>query len=142
MQNRAKHLGYWISTGIIAFTLLMGGSSQLLRTPETVAGIQQLGYPLYLLVILGTWKVLGAAALVAPRMPRLKEWAYAGVFFDLTGAVASHFFVGDAAGGAIPAGLLLVACASWSLRPASRAWQLDSQAPTPSASFRSAKLTG
>jgi hypothetical protein len=74
------------------------------------------------LVILGTWKLLGAVALAVPRFPRLKEWAYAGVLFDLTGAVASLFAAGLADVGmvAYPMAMTGVAVASWALRPASR----------------------
>jgi uncharacterized membrane protein YphA (DoxX/SURF4 family) len=81
-----------------------------------------LGYPPYFLVILGIWKLLGAVALVIPRFPRLKEWAYAGVLFDLTGAVASLFASGliDVGTMAYPIVMTGVAVASWALRPSSR----------------------
>ena len=83
---------------------------------------ERLGYPLYFLVILGIWKLLGVVALVIPRFPRLKEWAYAGVFFDLTGAVASQLASGliDAGTMAYPIVMTGVAVASWALRPPSR----------------------
>jgi uncharacterized membrane protein YphA (DoxX/SURF4 family) len=92
-----------------------------------VVVMRALGYPLYFLTILGTWKVLGAAALLAPRLPRLKEWAYAGIFFDLTGAAISHAFSGDPAGKvATPLVFLLLAGASWALRPPARSWKPSS----------------
>jgi len=73
------------------------------------------------LTILGFWKVLGAIALFTPRFPRLKEWAYAGTFFELTGAVASHAVCGDSVGRFIWPGFFAVcAVASWALRPQSR----------------------
>ena len=72
----------------------MGGAWDILRVPQVRGLIERLGYPPYFLVILGTWKLLGAVALVIPRFPRLKEWAYAGVFFDLTGAVVSAIRLG------------------------------------------------
>jgi|SRR5713101_3742370 len=70
--------------------------AQFLRQKETVEAITRLGYPAYFIVILGFWKVLGGIALLAPRFPRLKEWAYAGAFFNLTGAAASHLVCGSA----------------------------------------------
>jgi len=126
MQTKPKSIGYWVSTGLLAAALLAGGGSQLAALPQTMQGIQRLGYPPYVLTILGTWKLLGVAALLAPGWPRLKEWAYAGIFFDLTGAVASHAFSSDTAGSAAPLGLLLLVAASWALRPPSRAWNVDS----------------
>jgi hypothetical protein len=120
---KPKTLIYWASTGLLAATLLAGGSAQLAEAPQTVTGIQLLGYPLYLLKILGAWKVLGAFTLLAPRLPRLKEWAYAGVFFDLSGAAASHAFSGDLSGGLTPLVLLVAAALSWRFRPEERAWR-------------------
>ena len=84
-------------------------------------GLGSLGYPAYFVTILGTWKVLGGLAILAPRTPRLKEWAYAGIAFDLTGAAFSHISVGQPVVKAIvPLVILGVAVASWALRPASR----------------------
>jgi hypothetical protein len=92
-----------------------------MRRPDAIAGITQLGYPVYFIVLLGVWKVLGALAILAPRLPRLKEWAYAGIFFDLTGASVSHAASGSSAGNVVgPAVFALVAMASWALRPESR----------------------
>src|SRR4051812_24610173 len=91
------------------------------RVPQVRSLIERLGYPQYFLVILGIWKLLGAIALVVPRFPRLKEWAYAGVLFDLTGAVASLLTSGliDAGTMACPIVITGVAVASWALRPPS-----------------------
>jgi hypothetical protein len=110
---------------MISAALASGAATQLAALPASVERMQSLGYPLYVLTILGTWKLLAVAALLAPRLPRLKEWAYAGIFFDLTGAAASHAFSGDAAGVTAPIVLLLIAAASWALRPPERAWQGD-----------------
>jgi uncharacterized membrane protein YphA (DoxX/SURF4 family) len=133
MQSKPKVIGYWVTTGLFAATFLTSGVAELAAPPAVVASMRTLGYPLYILTILGVWKVLGAAALLAPRLPRLKEWAYAGIFFDLTGAAASHAFSGDPPGKiATPVVLLLLAAASWALRPPSRAWQRAS-APSKSA---------
>ncbi|MGV3524364.1 MAG: DoxX family protein [Candidatus Sericytochromatia bacterium] len=88
---------YIISTGLFALAMSASGIIELMRSPEMVAGFQQLGYPLYLMTILGVAKLLGAAALVYPRWRSLTEWAYAGFTFDLLGASASHAFSGDPA---------------------------------------------
>jgi uncharacterized membrane protein YphA (DoxX/SURF4 family) len=80
-----------------------------------------LGYPSYFLVIIGVWKLFGAASLLVPRFPRLKEWAYAGLVFNYTGAVASHLAVGDGADKwAVPAVFAVILMASWALRPSAR----------------------
>ena len=115
-------IGYWITTALVVFELALGGVWDILRVPQVRGLIERLGYPLYFLVILGIWKLLGAVALVIPRFPRLKEWAYAGVIFDLTGAVASLLASGlmDAGTVAYPIVMTGVAVASWALRPPSR----------------------
>ena len=90
-----------------------------MRAPQVVATISHLGYPSYIATILGTWKLLGVLAILAPGFPRLKEWAYAGFFFDLTGAAVSHAASGDAVGVVIfPLVLLVAVMASWALQPA------------------------
>ena len=84
----------------------------------------------YVLSIVGVWKLFSVPALLAPRLPRLKEWAYAGIFFDFTGAAASHAFSGDPPGKiATPLVLLLIAAASWALRPPSRTCKSGSPVP-------------
>lgn len=121
VPSRARTVGYWVATGFAAAELLTGGAWDILRTPYVSAVLTHLGYPGYFLVLLGVWKVLGGVALLAPRFPRLKEWAYAGAFFNYTGAVASHLAVGDGAGAVaypiIQIGLLI---GSWMLRPPAR----------------------
>ena len=122
LSLRARTIGYWVSTGLVVVELGMGGAWDILRVPQVRSLIEQLGYPEYFLLILGTWKVLGAVVLAAPRLPRLKEWAYAGVVFDLTGAVASLSAAGLARAGtlAYPIFMIAVAASSWALRPPSR----------------------
>ena len=116
-----KTIGYWVATGVTALGMGMGGLMDLQRGPEMVEGMAKLGYPTYFLLLLGAWKVLSVPALLAPKLPRLKEWAYAGIAFDLTGAAFSHAAAGDAAGKVItPLVILGIAAASWALRPASR----------------------
>jgi uncharacterized membrane protein YphA (DoxX/SURF4 family) len=112
---------YWIATALTAFIFLSGGVGDLLRPAPVLEGMRHLGYPDYFACILGAWKVLGGIAVLAPRFPRLKEWAYAGMIFDLTGATASHVASGDPAGKfmtpLVLAGIVIV---SWALRPDSR----------------------
>ena len=119
--SRAHIIAYWVATVLVSFQLGSGGAGDILRIQPVVEGMTHLGYPVYFCVILGAWKVLGAVAVLAPRLPRLKEWAYAGTVFDLTGAAASHLAVGDPAiklmGPIIFTGL---AVASWALRPSIR----------------------
>ena len=120
--SRSRIIAYWVTTALVVSELALGGVWDILRVPQVRSLIERLGYPLYFLVILGIWKLLGAVALVIPRFPRLKEWAYAGVFFDLTGAVSSHWASGlvDAGTMAYPIVMTGVAFASWALRPPSR----------------------
>ncbi len=118
-------IGYWIITGLLVFAIGSGGVAELARLPTNVEGIVHvLGYALYFLTILGLWKVLGAIALLVPRFPRLKEWAYAGIFFNVTGAAASHAAVGDydvyAFHVLVNLFLAVLVVASWALRPESR----------------------
>jgi uncharacterized membrane protein YphA (DoxX/SURF4 family) len=119
---RYRTIVYWVTTALVVFELALGGVWDILRVPQARGLIERLGYPQYFLVILGIWKLLGAAALVIPRFPRLKEWAYAGVLFDLTGAVASLLAAGlvDAGTIAFPIVMTGIAVASWALRPPSR----------------------
>jgi hypothetical protein len=101
--------------------MALGGAWDLLRISYVRGVMEHLGYPLYILSIIGVWKIPCAVALLAPRFPRLKEWAYAGAVFNYTGAVASHIAVGDGPGKWV--GPLIYAAftlASWALRPPSR----------------------
>ena len=119
-RNRA--IIYWVTTALLAFELGLGGVGDVLRVPQVRGVTDRLGYPAYFLVILGVWKLFGAIAVIIPRFPRLKEWAYAGVVFNLTGALASHI-----ASRVIDSGTLVylivmmaVTAASWAFRPPSR----------------------
>ena len=120
--SRSRIIAYWVTTALVVFELALGGVWDILRVPQARRLIERLGYPSYFLVILGIWKLLGAVTLAIPRFPRLKEWAYAGVLFDLTGAVASLWASGliDAGTMAYPIVMTGVAVASWALRPPSR----------------------
>ena len=115
------HPAYWITTALTAFALVADGVAYLAHADFATTGIAALGYPVYVVTLLGAAKLLGGIAIVAPRLPRLKEWAYAGIAFDLAGAAISHVAVGDPlVKPAIPLALLAVAMASYALRPASR----------------------
>jgi uncharacterized membrane protein YphA (DoxX/SURF4 family) len=114
-------LAYWVTTIFGPASFVIGGSLFLSRNAQILATNAHLGYPAYFVLILGLWKILGAVAVVVPGFPRLKEWAYAGFFFDLSGAAASRAFVGDGATDILqPLGFLVLVMASWALRPASR----------------------
>jgi uncharacterized membrane protein YphA (DoxX/SURF4 family) len=121
MTTKPIAIGYWSTTAILALELLVGGEWDLAHRPHVVDVIVRLGYPVYLLTILGVWKLLGAIALLAPRFPRLKEWAYAGIVFEMTGAAASHVANGDGASKLIvPVIVSVLAFVSWALRPQRR----------------------
>jgi uncharacterized membrane protein YphA (DoxX/SURF4 family) len=127
---KTKMISYWVVTLFITLELLAGGVTDLMHGKTAlVAGgpvtdvLAHLGYPVYLLTILGVWKILGAIVLLAPRLPRLKEWAYAGSFFVYAGAVASGIVRGlDDPSTFIwpPLIFAVLTLASWALRPQSR----------------------
>ncbi|HEY6446393.1 MAG TPA: DoxX family protein [Acidobacteriaceae bacterium] len=119
--SRTRLVWYWIATSLIALEMVTGGIWDLLRTAYVRGLMDHLGYPEYMLTILGIWKLLGAIAIVVPRFPRLKEWAYAGMIFDLTGAAASHAICREGVSQFVVTMVLaLIVLASWSLRPDSR----------------------
>ena len=121
MNSKVRTVGYWAATGLVAFGFAMGGAMDLAHPAALTADMARLGYPAYFMTILGAWKVLGALAIVAPRGARLKEWAYAGMVFDLTGAAFSHMSSGDGPSKWVaPLVLLGFVVASWALRPATR----------------------
>ena len=126
---------YWISTLWLALGMISTGMVQLLKVesegavaPPGVYGIKYLGYPVYFLTILGVWKILGTLAVLVPKFPLLKEWAYAGFFFIMSGAIFSHLAVGDPVVEILPSLLLLVlTVVSWYFRPADRRIVLANQ---------------
>ena len=127
MTKRNKII-YWISTIWLALGMLSTGTLQLFRmkaegavAPPGVYGITHLGYPIYFLTILGVWKILGVVAVLIPKSPLLKEWAYAGFFFAMTGAAISHIVSGDSVKEIFPSLLLLfLTVVSWYFRPENR----------------------
>jgi uncharacterized membrane protein len=120
MQKR-KLIWYWIITGILSFCIFTGGLFQALQLKEVVQGFKPLGYPNYFISLIGVWKVLGIIAILIPGFKLLKEWAYAGIFFAMTGAVISHLASNDIHPQIIAPFLLAVLVVlSWYLRPADR----------------------
>ncbi|WP_295122066.1 DoxX family protein [uncultured Chitinophaga sp.] len=127
MTKRNKII-YWIATLWLSLGMVATGITQLLKVesegamaPPGVWGISRLGYPVYFLTILGVWKLLGTIAILIPKFPLVKEWAYAGFFFLTTGAICSHLAVGSPAGELFPSLLLLaLTILSWYFRPAGR----------------------
>jgi hypothetical protein len=118
---RVRSAGYWLATAVVAGELGLGGIWDIARLPFVRDLVVHLGYPSYFLVLLGSWKVLGAVALLIPRYPLLKEWAYAGAFFTYTGAIASHLTTGyDRTEVGLLAVLTVLTVLSWALRPPSR----------------------
>ena len=113
---------YWVATALLSVGMLQSGIFAVLRTDQWVKLVTVLGYPVYLLTILGIWKILGVIAILIPRFKLLKEWAYAGFFFAMTGALASHLACGDYAVKAIlgPLFQAIFVVLSWYFRPASR----------------------
>jgi uncharacterized membrane protein len=114
-------IAYWIATGLFSALFLFGGMNHLFRTEMMAESMGRLGYPAYVMTILGVAKLLGVAAILMPGPSLLREWAYAGFTFDLLGATASHAFVGDPLAETItPLVVLALGAASYLLRPASR----------------------
>ena len=127
-MTKSKKIIYWISTLWLALGMVSTGAVQLLKVqsegalaPPGVYGMTHLGYPVYLLTLLGFWKMAGVIAVLVPRFPVVKEWAYAGFFFMMSGAVYSHIANGDPLNSLFPSLLLLVlTLVSWYFRPADR----------------------
>ena len=120
MTKRNKII-YWIATAWLALGMFSTGLVQLLRNKEEVRVIAHLGYPVYFLTILGTWKLLGVIAVLIPRFPLLKGWAYAGFFFAMSGAIFSHLASADPAMDYFgPSLLIVLTIISWYFRPSNR----------------------
>jgi uncharacterized membrane protein YphA (DoxX/SURF4 family) len=120
MTKRNKII-YWIATIWLSLGMVSTAIVQLMHMDEVVQQMSKLGYPTYFLTIIGIWKILGVVAVLAPKFPLFKEWAYAGFFFLMTGAIASHVAVGDAATEFFgPSLLLILTIVSWYFRPADR----------------------
>ena len=120
-MTRRNKIIYWIATIWLAVGMISTGIVQLLKVKEEVDLFTHLGYPVYLLTILGVWKIFGVAALLVPKFPLLKEWVYAGFFFAMSGAVYSHIASGNPVNELFgPLLLLILTIVSWYFRPADR----------------------
>ncbi|MDP9959783.1 DoxX family protein [Chryseobacterium lathyri] len=123
-QNKSQKRNrviYWIFTIWMALGMVSTAIVQLMKNKDELENFTNLGYPTYLMMIIGVWKILGVIAILIPKRPLLKEWAYAGFFFVMSGALISHIIVGDTFGRTFPALLLLIlVIISWYFRPADR----------------------
>jgi hypothetical protein len=120
-MTKTNKIIYWIATLWLALGMTSTGIVQLLKVKKEVDLTTGLGYPVYFLTILGVWKILGVVAVLIPKFALLKEWAYAGFFFAMSGAIFSHIASGDAVSKIFPALLLLVLTViSWYFRPQNR----------------------
>ena len=130
-SGKGAKITYWIATIWLALGMLSTGLVQLFKAKEGQGGVDMithLGYPVYLLTLLAVWKILGVVALLIPKYPLLKEWAYAGFFFIMSGAIFSHIVLRDGMNEIFPALLLLIlTMVSWYFRPANR--KLSALAP-------------
>ncbi|MBD3921736.1 DoxX family protein [Paenibacillus sp. PR3] len=123
-QSRIQTITYWTVTLLLAVSITMSGIGQLMRYGGNVELVTDIGFPLYITNILGTWKLLGVLAIIAPGFPRLKEWAHAGIFFLMTGAAFSHALADDYGDYGfnmiLPLFYAVLNIASWALRPNNR----------------------
>ena len=127
MTKRNKII-YWVATLWLALGMTSTGIVQLIKMEEEVARMTLLGFPAYSLTILGGWKILGVIAVLIPRFPLVKEWAYAGFFFNMTGALFSHIASGSPSSELLgPLLLLALLVVSWYFRPADRKVVLAAQ---------------
>ncbi len=120
-MNRRNKITYWIATIWLSLGMLSTGIVQLVPLKEEVDMMVHLGYPSYFLTLLGVWKILGVIAILIPKFPLLKEWAYAGFFFAMSGAIFSHMIVGDEMMELFgPILLIILTVLSWYFRPENR----------------------
>ncbi|MFM9905175.1 MAG: DoxX family protein [Pyrinomonadaceae bacterium] len=128
-MTKANKIIYWVATLWLALGMTSTGIVQLMKLKDDVDRMAHLGYPTYLLTMLGIWKLMGVVAVLVPRYPLLKEWAYAGFFFAMSGAAISHMIIGDPIGEIFPSVLLLIlTVVSWYFRPESRKIRRDAEA--------------
>ena len=119
--SRGRTIAYWITTLVLGAEGIVGRILGLARWTPYVAIIRHLGYPTYLMTIISVWYIVAGLVVLVPRFPRVKEWAYSGLFINYTGAVASHLAVGDGASALVgPVVFTAFMVASWALRPPAR----------------------
>lgn len=119
---KAKLITYWVATALLSFGMMASGIAQIAQSKDMIDLITPLGYPQYLLYIIGVWKLLAVIAILLPGFTLVKEWAYAGLFFVMTGALVSHLAVGHYDAKAIlgPVFQTVFVILSWYFRPANR----------------------
>ncbi|SRR5690606_11697983 len=127
-MSKSSKIIYWVATIFLSIGMLAGGTQQMLQIGGYNKIVTDLGFPLYLLSIIGVWKILGVIAILLPKFLLLKEWAYAGFFFVLSGAMISHLAVGQDFVETVPALILLVVTiVSWYFRPANRKINIENK---------------
>jgi len=120
-SQKTRKIVYWITTILIAFVLISGGIVELANSKTAIDGMLSLGYPVYFTHLLGCWKIAGGIVLLAPRLSLVKEWAYIGIFLDMTGAFMTHIVCHSVTYHLVVTGLFsLLTVLSWALRPATR----------------------
>ena len=120
-MTKTQKITYWVATIWLSLGMVSTGIVQFIKMKEEVDMMNHLGYPVYILTILAIWKFLGVIAVLIPKFPLVKEWAYAGFFFAMSGAVFSHLAMGDAAKELFgPLLLIVLTVVSWYFRPADR----------------------
>ena len=120
-MEKRKTIWYWIITAILSFCIFSGGLAQAFQVKGVIGGFKPLGYPTYFISLIGVWKVLGIIAILIPKFKLLKEWAYAGIFFTMSGAVISHIASDNVTVQIIaPIVLAIFTVLSWYLRPVDR----------------------
>lgn len=118
IDSKVRIIAYWVITAFASIVILNGGINNALLRPPYITGLRNMGYPDFFAVVIGIWKVLGVIALLVPGFVLLKEWAYAGFFFLLSGAIISHTVIGDMP--IFQVIMLILIVLSWYLRPSYR----------------------
>ena len=126
-SERRKRIGYWVTTGLLALGMFFGGFAQFIQAKFNTDGFIHLGYPLYSMQLIGAWKMIGVVVLLIPGYLLVKEWAYAGFFFLLTGAVVSHIVSGDSFLWIAPFIFSVLTVLSWYWRPTNRRLVADTK---------------
>nr|WP_299342419.1 DoxX family protein [Allomuricauda sp.] len=120
-MKKGNKIVYWVATLWLSLGMVSTGIVQLIPLDEETEKMTQLGYPMYFLTIIGIWKLLGVIAVLVPKLPLVKEWAYAGFTFLMSGAIFSHLAVNDELAEYFGATLILILTAlSWHFRPQNR----------------------
>lgn len=126
-MKKSHKIIYWIATVWLALGMVSTGIVQIIKMDEEVTNFTTLGYPLYLMTLIGVWKILGVIAILVPKFPLVKEWAYVGFFFAMSGAAISHIAIGHGAKELFgPLLLLVLTAVSWYFRPAERKLSVNS----------------